>query len=170
MYPPRKSSMQSRAHSPARRPTVKFATTPKPSTPSPSITIPSYYTKTPTTAGTVTPSIPSYYLHTPPSMNPATFPPAQPQPSSPQRQRNHRVLTPINSSRKDQISPVEAHEPRTPLTFWRVSIDAETPAETPAPISAGSMMRANRPWEEDEMPMIQDKRNSPKIVLQRSAS
>ena len=171
-FPPRKSSMQQRAHSPARRPTVKFATTPKPSTPSPSITIPSYYTKTPTTAGTITPSIPSYYMRTPPSIYSENS--LVPEPLSPQKKRNHRVLIPINSSRTEQVGPSSPLEPRTPLTFWRVSLEAETPAQTPAetpyPVSASSMMRANKPWEMDEMPVIQDKRSSPRIVLQRQAS
>ncbi|KAF2279767.1 uncharacterized protein EI97DRAFT_440060 [Westerdykella ornata] len=166
-YPIRTSSLRQRPDS--RRATVKFAVAPNPASASPSTTISSsrYSKPTPTQSIGTTPSIPSYYLHTPPTSNPPSFP--VPQPPSPHRQRNQRILSPRNSSHKDQISPVSPSSsntaptpPRTPLTFWR----DDTSPENAALNTAASEMQANRPWEIEQMPVVQDvRRASPKLTV-----
>lgn len=156
-FPPRSSSRQRSSSTP------KYGVAPDPSNPSPSATIPSYYTKTPPTQSMGSPpSIPSYYIKTPPTSNPATFPPTTP--PSPQRRRNQRILSPQNSSRREQISPVSPGSPPTPMTFWREDTSSSSGGAT----SAGSAIRTQRPWEVDEMPIVQDARSSPRIVIQRS--
>ncbi|KAJ4299040.1 hypothetical protein N0V90_004284 [Kalmusia sp. IMI 367209] len=135
--------------------------------------IPSYYVQTPPIAHDSTfsspQSVPSYYITTPPTAQPPTFPslsnpyayeipPPPPVPTSPQRQRNKRILTPQNSSRRDQMSPVSPVSPPTPLTFWR---------EESSSGSAGTQ-RSPGGWEEAQlMPVVKDVRNSPRIVVQK---
>lgn len=168
-----------------REPAVAITTTvPVPAPVDAHTSIPSYYVKTPPTAhgSSFSPPqpLPSYYIATPPSAHPPTFPlPARPSsqpyqaysqpyeavpipavPTSPQRQRNQRILTPRNSSRRDQMSPVSPVSPPTPLTFWRDESSSE---------SAGTQRgRVQHPWAEDErMPVLRDVRSSPRIVAQR---
>jgi hypothetical protein len=136
--------------------------------------IPSHYVTTPPTAHTSDPSslqtLPSYYTRTPPTSRPPTFtvpaPPAphpsEPapapgfnQPTSPQRQRNRRILTPQNTSRALEKSPVS---PPTPISFWREDDDV------------GDSAARKRQQEEArvvEIVRVRDVRSSPRIVEQR---
>ncbi|KAF2258221.1 hypothetical protein CC78DRAFT_587384 [Lojkania enalia] len=164
-FPVRTSSL---ANQNQRQRQVKFSPTVKQHSASSSqdSTIPSYYTTLPTSqhTSTSTPSvIPSYYMTTPP-MQPSAFPRSPPshQVSSPQRQRNQRILTPQNSSRRDQISPVSPISPPTPLTFWRTDSSADSAG--PSAGGAWGQQEASRNWP----PIMRDSRSSPKIVLQRS--
>jgi hypothetical protein len=135
--------------------------------------IPSYYVRTPSTAHNSTFSSPQSllpdYIRTPPTAHPpvslqpnlsvyeAPPPPSIP-PTSPQRQRNKRILTPQNSSRRDQMSPVSPMAPSTPRSLWREE-NGDRSAETPN--SSGG-------WDEaPPMPTVRDVRNSPRIVVQK---
>ena len=137
--------------------------------------IPSYYVTTPPTAHSSDPSslqtLPSYYTRTPPSSRPPTFtppaPPAPPAPepapepasnqsTSPQRRRNRRILTPQNSSRVLERSPVSPSpvSPPTPMSFWREGDGAvNTRREEEARLV--------------EVVRVRDVRSSPRIVVQR---
>jgi hypothetical protein len=158
---PRRTNSRQRT-SVGQRATPKFALTRNPSNPSPTTTIQTSSTKTQSFGSD--PSIPSYYTHTPPIMSAPTFP--VPQPPSPHRQRNQRILSPQNSSRREHISPVSPESaPRTPLTFWRE--DTNTSLESPRTDTAETPMRANNPWDIEPMPVVQDARNSPMIVVRR---
>ena len=135
--------------------------------------IPSYYVRTPPTAQGSTfsspQSVPSYYIATPPTAQPSTFPQSNPYtykapppppaiPTSPQRQRNKRILTPQNSSRRDQMSPVSPMSPPTPSAFRREDTIDESPELQP--VGSG--------WEDAQlMPVVQDTRSSPRIIVQR---
>ncbi|KAF9729668.1 hypothetical protein PMIN04_011227 [Paraphaeosphaeria minitans] len=112
-------------------------------------------------------SVPSYYARMPPTAHPPAFqqlnayevsPPPPIPPTSPKRQRNKRILTPQNSSRRDQMSPPSPLTPSTPRSLWREE-NGNRSAETP---------KSPRAWEKaPPMPIVQDVRNSPRIVLQR---
>ncbi|KAF2438092.1 hypothetical protein P171DRAFT_437174 [Karstenula rhodostoma CBS 690.94] len=135
--------------------------------------IPSHYVRPSSTAHSSTfsspQSVPSYYIGTPPTAHPHVFPQSNPYayeapphpmipPTSPQRQRNKRILTPQNSSRFDQISPVSPMTPSSPRPLWREE-NGNRSAETP---------KSPHGWEEaPPMPMVRDVRNSPRIVVQR---
>lgn len=155
--------------------TTNAAAQPYPSPPSeaPSSTIPSYYITTPPTAHTSNPSsvqtIPSYYTHTPPPAFPPSVPPPPPEsapvsapshhhrtPSSPQRQRNRRILTPQNSARPHQMSPVSPVSPPTPINFWNDGY-GDLPPPPPPP-------RMQHEAQLVEVVRVRDARSSPRIV------
>jgi hypothetical protein len=129
--------------------------------------IPSYYIATPPTAHTSARSspqtLPSYYMGTPPSSHPPKFPlptppsPTEPGdsatppvPTSPQRQRNRRVLTPQNSSRAFDGSS----SPPTPPSIWQEDVGGAARRE-----------EARR----RENVRVKDVRRSPRIVVQQSS-
>ena len=147
----------------------------------PHSSIPSYYVTTPPTAHTSDLSspqtYPSHYTRTPPSsQRPAFVAPSPPTAhyqsehaaaaalpmlsTSPQSQRNRRILSPQNSSRALERSPVSPVSPPTPLTFWR---EDDGGAQTVA--------AARRPQQEEarkvEVLRLRDVRSSPRIVVQR---
>ncbi|OAF99950.1 uncharacterized protein CC84DRAFT_1129779 [Paraphaeosphaeria sporulosa] len=135
--------------------------------------VPSYYVRPSSTAHNSTfsspQSVPSYYIRTPPTTHPPAFPQSNPYayeapppppipPTSPQRQRNKRILTPQNSSRPDQMSPISPMTPSTPRSLWREE-NGNRSVETP---------KSPHGWDQAPiMPMVQDVRNSPRIVVQR---
>ncbi|KAF2870022.1 hypothetical protein BDV95DRAFT_71621 [Massariosphaeria phaeospora] len=147
-------------------------TPPKPNSSSNrSTAIPASYMRTPpptryfpasaSSSSSPPPSIPNSYLTTPSTTTPPRFP--VPEPPSPQRLRNLRVLTPQNSSRREQVSPVSPASPRTTLTFWR--------EETTSSADASAGWKDGRPWDGGPMPMpmpaVRDVRSSPLIVVRR---
>ncbi|KAF2009648.1 hypothetical protein BU24DRAFT_401550 [Aaosphaeria arxii CBS 175.79] len=156
-HPPRTSSRPSNEMQP------KFSTGPDPGQRISTATVSSHGTSRRQTQSGV-PTIPSYYLNTPPETSPPTFPLPQP-PINPHRtSRNQRILTPQNSSRKDQMSPVSPSTPGAPPLFSR-----------DGSINEHGKMRANRPWDfySDEpaepMPVVQkmNNRGSPRLIIKR---
>jgi hypothetical protein len=136
---------------------------------------PSYHVTTPPTAHTSDPSsletIPSYYMHTPPIVQPPALsllnptPPAphasEPVPApapvtnqstSPQRQRNQRILMPQNSTRMPETSPIS---PVTPPSFWREGDELANAAAQRGRFEEARMVDVVR---------VKDVRNSPQIV------
>ncbi|KAF2713842.1 hypothetical protein K504DRAFT_450482 [Pleomassaria siparia CBS 279.74] len=120
------------------------------------------------------PPLPSHFFTTPPSTNPPDLPlPTPPNPLSPQRMRNYRVLVPQNSSRKEQMSPVSppSATPKTPLTFWRDDSSEGTAISANDSVGASPPWKVEGPWGREPMPIIRAVgRGNPIIVLSRSSS
>jgi hypothetical protein len=165
------SRTNNRPRNSRRRTSPKLDVLPESLPPLPTATVPSYHTQpppAPRSQGVSSPPVsspPTLPTHNraPPSRPPTITIPDLP---SPQRMRNMRVLSPVNSSRIDQMSPIS---PPTPLTFWRDDSSPEGSTH-----GADVLLRSQRPWERDALPMprdalpvLRDVRNSPKIVVQR---
>ncbi|KAF2117181.1 hypothetical protein BDV96DRAFT_19997 [Lophiotrema nucula] len=158
-FPVRTTSLQNQQP----RKSVKFSTTSKPNAESStrSSKTTSYYKQSPASDLT----IPSYYTKTPPVPEIPIFP-TPPSPRTIQTRRQ-RILTPQNSSRRDQISPVSPVFPPQNFTFWR----AESSSESAGP-SASSSAGPTPMWDREEAeahwpPVMRDVRSSPRIVVQR---
>jgi hypothetical protein len=155
-YPLRMSSLRRSSSRP--RATAKFAVAPNLTHTAPTTAIRSSYSRSPPPQSIRTDPA-SYHSRTSSTVTRPTS--SNPKPTSPQRQRNQRILTPHNSSRAEQISPVS---PPTPMTFWREDTSPESAhtnyAETP--------MEANTPWNIEELPVVRDTRNLPRVIVQRS--
>ncbi|PVI00811.1 hypothetical protein DM02DRAFT_373631 [Periconia macrospinosa] len=95
-------------------------------------------------------------------------------PTSPTRQRNRRILTPKNSSRDFNLSPVSPVSPPTPMQFWREEAFGNGAGRTAVPsvmweeheLQAATMgMRSPRSGARDGG--VGAPLRSPRIVLQR---
>ncbi|CAI6331694.1 unnamed protein product [Periconia digitata] len=101
--------------------------------------------------------------------SPYRYPSTQPSPpvvspTSPTRQRNRRILTPGNSMRDFNMSPISPVSPPTPMQFWREDAFGNGAGRTTVP----SVL-----WEEQDLQTRENPRmmvspmKSPRIVLQR---
>ncbi|KAF2635596.1 hypothetical protein P280DRAFT_191612 [Massarina eburnea CBS 473.64] len=145
-----------------------YATTPPTSNP-PTFPLPQPPTFTPYTPPISTTHSSPYsnsqsYASQPPSFSPISQ--STTSPTSPQRRRNRRILTPHNSSRTVADSPISPVSPPTPVQFWREDAFGNGPGRTVVPGL----------WEEQRLAAVvvgerpvmrRDLRSSPRIVVQR---